>query len=102
MIKLLICFVFITVAQAGNNVLLIIADDFGTDSQSLDNAHQVIQAGTKAASGQPFRASFTIRLASRIRVHQAFALVIDHRAKLDSSCFQSSAELTDQNGFSRT
>jgi hypothetical protein len=102
MIKLLACFVLITVAHAGNNLLLIIADDFGTDSQSLDNAQQVIHAGTKAASGDLLRASPTIRLASRIPVHQALALAIVHQADLDSSCLLSSAELTDQSGFSRT
>lgn len=35
--RFLVCLALVTAAHAGNNVLLIIADDYGTDSQSLYN-----------------------------------------------------------------
>jgi arylsulfatase A-like enzyme len=72
MIKLLICFVFITVAQAGNNVLLIITDDFGTDSQSLYNNTPGATAPTPninslAASGVRFTQGYAYPVCSPTR-----------------------------------
>lgn len=72
MIKLLACFVLITVAHAGNNVLLIIADDFGTDSQSLYNTTPGATAPTPninslSASGVRFTQGYAYPVCSPTR-----------------------------------
>lgn len=54
--KALIYLAMIATASAGNNVLLIIADDFGTDSQSLYNT----TAGATAPPPLPEKAFFSV------------------------------------------
>ena len=62
----------ITAAHAGNNVLLIIADDFGTDSQSLYNPTAGATAPTPninalAASGVRFTNAYACPVCSPTR-----------------------------------
>lgn len=72
MIKLLAFFISMTVAHAGNNVLLIIADDFGTDSHSLYNSTPGATAPTPninslASSGVRFTQGYAYPVCSPTR-----------------------------------
>jgi arylsulfatase A-like enzyme len=70
--KILLLLAMICTLQAGNNVLLIIADDFGTDSQSLYNTTAGATAptpniNTLAASGVRFTNAYATPVCSSTR-----------------------------------
>ncbi len=70
--KTLLFLAMISIAHAGNNVLLIIADDFGTDSQSLYNTTVGATAPTPninslAASGVRFTNAYATPVCSSTR-----------------------------------